>query len=556
MTDYVLIVDQYRRHQLAREHRRKIDPVQEATQFSTITKVLGDRGQLYALVDESDVEGLHGYHSANFEVRSMNGDRETALGTFITDMNERLDHNPPRDLVVVTDDSAFQFLLGNVANKKQTRIAVWYQGNQVPPGLQSPRFNARRLDQLLPGVKVPRIDVRLDYENLHMGLLQRGWNGSVRAFVQAVRDAFEPIGDVVRIVAYADYGLLKGDGKRDWQRELLEAGVEATYLVNERGKNTADMKIADAVRDLLEGHQGAGEAVDVIGLGTNDRDFKTVIETARRRGTQVKLLAIRGGLSRHLTNSVPEKDVIYIDDFLTLGRPTSQDALSTHVSPFDRDTAVVVRIAAWLSQQGARGWRYAPTAQLVEALALEGTDLALVDQAVAAGKLRRGTRTGPDGHEDTLGLQLDHPVTKTIHHLVRWAPGRIGYCLETKNMPYVDSNFLARGMQMDRVLTELGAARERREAEEWLRLLAAAGVIVRRTREHPSTPGKVIVTWWLPEQQMQEQEHQEQEPQTEVPPAEDVTGTSPSPQTPQSSQPSPWSWPLGGATPKPASSWA
>jgi hypothetical protein len=555
MTDYVLIVDQYRRHQLAREHRRKIDPVQEAAQFSTIAKVLGDQGQLHALVDESDVEGLRGYHSAHFEVRSMNGDRETALGTFITDMNERLDHDPPRDLVVVTDDSAFQFLLGNVANKKQTRIAVWYQGNQVPPGLQSPRFNARRLDQLLPGVKVPRIDIRLDYENLHLGLLDRGWNGSVRAFVQAVRDAFEPIGDVVRIVAYADYGLLKGDDKRDWQRELLEAGVEATYLVNERGKNTADMKIADAVRDLLEGHQGAGDAVDVIGLGTNDRDFKTVIETARQRGKQVKLLAIRGGLSRHLVSAVPEKDVIFIDDFLKLGPKDNPVANRSRVSPFESDTRVLVRIAAWLARQGVRGWRYAPTEQLIAALALDDQDLNQVEKAVAAGKLQRSSRKGQDGPEETLELNQNHPVTKAAQHLVRWAPSRVGYCLNSKGMPFVDSNFLAKGMQMDKLLVELGAGQNRHEAETWLRLLGDAGVLQRREQERPGTPGKVITTWWLPEHKEvaasspEEPTIADQQPATPADHPEPTSAVQPQPAKPRP-------WLNFGDAPHLASSWA
>lgn len=550
MNDYVLIVDQYRRHALAQQFRRKLDPAHEAAAWRVNAKMLGVQGRMHAIVNEDDNEGISCYHRAGFEVHSMNGDRETALIDFLTAMSQELTHDPPAALTVATDDPQFGFLLRTVADKQKTRIALWVLGNYIHGGLRAPHFNARPLEELLPETKVPRIDVRLDYENLHLGLIERGWNGSIRSFVQAVRDAFEPVGEVVRVVAYADYGLLKGEGKRDWQRELLEAGVEATYLVNERGKNTADMKIADAVRDLLEGHSSAGDAIDVIGLGTNDRDFKTVIETARQRGKQLKLLAIRGGLSRHLANTVPEKDVIYIDDFLTLGPTTMEKraAPTDGVTPSDSDTAIVVRIAAWLARQGERGWRFAPTATLIEALALNEHDLAQVEKAVAASKLRRGSYNGPNGREETLGLQTEHPVVHAIRHLVRWAPDRVGYCLDAKGMPYVDSNYLAKGMQMDRTLVELSAGQTRQEAETWLRLLADAGVLVRKEQERPGTPGKPITTWWLPPvmqaaaetdlpQATEPQAASPAEPSPDGPPAATVVEPATVPDPPQEKKP-------------------
>lgn len=498
MNDYVLIVDQYRRHALAQQYRRKLDPAHEAAEWNSKAKMLGVKGRMHALVNEDDADGINSYHRAGFEVHSMNGNRETALIDFLTEMSQELTHDPPATLTVATDDPQFNFLLRTVADKQKTRVALWVMGNHIPVGMRAPQYNSRPLEELLPETKVPRIDIRLDYENLHLGLRERGWNGSTRTFVQAVREAFEPIGEVVRIVAYADYGLLKGEGKRDWQRELLEEGVETTYLVNERGKNTADMKIADAIRDLLEGHASVGDAIDVIGLGTNDRDFKTVIETARQRGKQVKLLAIRNGLSRHLSNTVPQKDVIYIDDFLSLGSVPKPDSPKRSVTPFDDDTRVVVRIAAWLARQGERGWYFAPTADLVKGLALNDHDLMQVEKAVAAGKLRRGSRNDPDGRKETLGLQKEHPVVKATQQLIRWAPGRVGYCLNTKGMPYVDTHYLAKGMQMDHTLADLGAGQTDREAETWLRLLAEAKVLVHKEQDHPRS-GKRISTWWLPE---------------------------------------------------------
>ena len=498
MTDYTFIVDQFRRRELALTQHWPFDPAAEATRFSTIAKLLGRDGEHHALVHRDDPDGLNGYARAGFHVHSMNGDRAAALSQFIDDVTRRLRREPPRDLVVVTDDPDFRFLLANVPD--DTRIALWVPGSAIPPLLRVPHFNPQPLEELLPEAKVPRIDVRLDYENLHLGLVARGWNGDVRAFVRAVRDAFETTGEVVRIVAYADYDLLRGSGKRNWQRELEEAGVETRYLVNERGKNTADMKIADSVRDLLEAHTGPGEAIDVIVLGSNDRDFKTVIETARQKGKQIKLLAIRGGLSHHLSNVVPGKDVLFIDDFLSLrpthDRPDPATPPADRPAPHDSDNIVVARIAAWLAGQGERGWRFAPTEVLAEALALNERDLAQVEKAVAAGKLRRGSMNGPNGRRPTLGIETAHPVVKAVQQLIHWAPSRISYCLNDRGMPYVDTPFLARGMQMDRRLAELGVGQTPREAEAWLRLLVKAGVLAHREQPHPRQPDRRINTWW------------------------------------------------------------
>ena len=59
-------------------------------------------------------------------------------------------------------------------------------------------------------------------------------------------------------------------------------------------------------------------------------------------------------------------------------------------------------------------------------------------------------KRGPNGTTEIVAPNLRHPLTATVNHLTKWAPRRLTYCMETKGMPYVDSNFLAKGMQLDR----------------------------------------------------------------------------------------------------------
>jgi len=520
-----MIVDRQRLFEEAKGHKHRLDPMQEALTLSTYGKVLGAQSNMHALVDEDDKDGINAYTRAGFTVQTMNGNRATALIEFLTMMTLQLSHEPPSSLTVVSNDPAYHALLKSVGEKGQAQNVTKWTWDREAQTLWSPHYNTRPLEEILPGTKVPRIALLWDYENVHLGLMERGWNGSVKELMQAARDQLEAFGDLVSNHAYADFGLLNGTGKRDWQRELLEAGAETVYVVNERGKNTADLKIADAVRDLLEARNG--DAVEVLAICTNDRDFKSVIETARQRGRQVKLLAIRGGLSRHLGNTVPERDIIYIDDFLTMRDKRQLDTPTATVSPSESYAPIVMRCAEWLSRQGERGWHFATTDQLLAALRPSPHDRAQIDKAVAAGVMRRGHRHGPDGPEETLGFNLKNPFAKTALHLVRWAPDLTNFCLNQRKMPYIDSNFLVSGMQRQKVLVELNAGQTRRDAEGWLRLLAEAGVLVPREQAHPSTTGKRITTWWLP---------QTEAPAVEAPAA--MTATAAPPAAPEPPAPS------------------
>jgi hypothetical protein len=109
-------------------------------------------------------------------------------------------------------------------------------------------------------------------------------------------------------------------------------------------------------------------------------------------------------------------------------------------------------------------WKWVGENRLVTWLASEPSKAALIRGAIEAGVLVESQQVvrHADGHESqvkALILKQEHPVGQAVLHMLKWAPARIDYCL-TKRMPYVDTNFLVKGMTTDatrrREMAQLG----------------------------------------------------------------------------------------------------
>ncbi len=316
MHDAILIADHYQRLKEATERHQKVDPNREAQGLSMLIKPFGRYDRRIAIVNQDDSEGLTAYQRAGFETLAVNGNRPTELRRFIQQIDASLETAPPKHLVIASTDPAFSLLCARTARNRQTAVAVWAPANCVPPELTDPAFGFRPLEELLPDLKVSRLDIRLDYENLHIGLQRRGSPPEPKHLVEAVKAAVSDLGEIITITAYGDWSALAQGGSNDIQRELALLGVETRYQVNIRGKNSADMKIADDIRTLVEKDSGAPDAVDAIVLGTCDRDFRPSVESAKARGKRIVLLALQGGLSRELERVATE--VRYLDKHLTI----------------------------------------------------------------------------------------------------------------------------------------------------------------------------------------------------------------------------------------------
>lgn len=496
MSDVVLIMDQYKRFEQAEQQRQKIDPTYEANKLSELANAFGSSLRRVAIINDHDRLGFDAYKQARYEIVNTNGTRADDVHEFIARMRDELERRPPEHLLVVTDDPVFRFLLDPIAKQDDTYMKVWVLGKQVKPPFDDRKYHARLYNEIITEPKAPKVTVLLDYENLHIGLKQRGWRPDAKALIEATRQAASDLGAIVRMTAYADWKLLEQNDKRDWQRELTSIGIDTQYVLNERGKNTADMKIADAVRDLVERNANAPDAVDVIVLGTNDRDFRATVEKARERGQRIVLLAIKGGLSRHLLDLLDPKEIRYIDEYLSM-KPGQQpdNATSVHPKPTDPLAGLLVNTATWLYKQG---WFYADFDEVAVSVATDGTGAEQLRQAIKAGLLTCQRKVDAAGPYETIALSRKHPLAKGIQRLVEWTPKQVDYSLNTKGMPYVDTNYLCKGMTFDRQLLELGIGQQRREAEQWLALLEKAGLLVTDERTHPTTPGKLITTWCIP----------------------------------------------------------
>jgi hypothetical protein len=93
-------------------------------------------------------------------------------------------------------------------------------------------------------------------------------------------------------------------------------------------------------------------------------------------------------------------------------------------------------------------------------------------------------------------LNSEQRIVKAATHFVPWIVGRVNYLLEQKQLPYVDTNFLAKGLQRDESCSRLGVGQTRADAERWLNAAASAGILAKKVRPHELTRTNQIDTWW------------------------------------------------------------
>ncbi len=347
----------------------------------------------------------------------------------------------------------------------------------------------------LDGGRLPEVDVRMDFENLYIGLERAGLSTDLKQIVEAVKVTVADLGTQVHLVAYADWDMLfnrASRASRAVKDKLQQWGVETCDVISQRGKNSSDMKIVDDVRTIIEQDSISFNPRRKIVLVTGDSDFCTVVKTSQKRGHVVIIVSLRSCLSRALEQAADE--VRYFDDLLAA---QANDTVN-EISGVPAYAGLIIRIVNQLRQ---RNWKWA----YIDKLALSSAEEEQLHQASMAGLFIRSERLvfGANNSQhaaDTVAPNLAHPLVKAICHLIEWLPDRIAYCLHERHMPYVDSNFLARGMTLDQFLRQLGVGQSRQEAEAWLDLAASLGIITKKQQPHPDSPTKSIHTWWLPEE--------------------------------------------------------
>ena len=484
MPEVLQIVDTYYYGHPSRRHTMKNDPDNEARTLATLVKLLGPDAHKIAIVAHNDDARTIAYGREGYQIIKMNGDRDAELRKFISKTTRQIERDKPKHTVIASDDPQFVYLCE--AASKYSDVAVWAHSDTAPQELKEAGYNFRPLEDLLPDLKIPKIDVRFDVENIVIGLADRGWEPDLGELVAAINRSTEDLGEILTITGYADWTELeRRHGRRgvDLQRQFAMAGGESRYLINKHGKNSADMKLADDVRDLVE--HGSPGVVDIICMVTMDRDFRPIIETAQRRGKRVVVIGLEGGVSRDL--EMMANDVRYLDKFVKLPTTASTNAPEAH----RHQVALMLRIAAWLH---LNRWRAVYRDRLEHEFA---SDLDGVRELIDGGWLvpSPGSTTDAQGRAHRLEPNPEHTTARAALYLAQWLPRRLNFCLKQRGMPHVDTNYVANGMTHDATLSQLGVAQTRKAAENWLYTAEAAGLVVHAKQPHPQSPDRTITTW-------------------------------------------------------------
>jgi transcriptional regulator with XRE-family HTH domain len=199
-------------------------------------------------------------------------------------------------------------------------VALGLSDTQTDELLWSANHLPQRSSYSYDKTDTPSVALFVDHENVFIAL-----NELVRAMppeVQAAeRRKIDPSSIAQRLWSAAEeIGWVKvALAVADWER--LPAGQVKEYLkvryhvdYNLPGRNSADLKLSDAIRNVLESDEYRD--IETYILATGDGGYLAVLDTLRRRHKQVHVWGVRGA-----TNAILQQNATattWIDDLLEL----------------------------------------------------------------------------------------------------------------------------------------------------------------------------------------------------------------------------------------------
>lgn len=481
--DTVLIVDVYNLLKEAERSHYTVDIEHIPERLKMLVQVLGDRHRLVAIIPEYK-ECEIAFRRAGFIIMS-DSYRSGEIMRFIYQEIDNLLTSRPRYLILVPSDPLFD-QLAQMAIQTHTEVTIWGLTTRLRE-FKHLSYAFRRLEDLLPDiiVRAKRVEVYIDYENLCIGLAQKGIKPETKTLIEAIRTKTTELGIVVTIHAYADWEQLSKSTEIDIQRKLLRLGVNTSYHISRHGKNTADMEIANHVRDNMDRTANTSDSVDVFVLGTHDGDFAPIVKYVQSQGKRVCILGLRDGFRQGLVDLGGE-DILYLDDHFVRQDQKEISRVS------DEQFMIVMRTIAHLHQK-KRTWSYID--QLMTAIELGTTSEQKLRQAVNHGLLTLDRTELPN----TISLNLSHPDTYLGHWIYHQLRHYIDERVNKGIFIYIDTGFLHHSMSNDPKLKKLGICQSWIEVKRALDRAAATGVIVKKRRQHYKDPNKQVDTWWLSE---------------------------------------------------------
>jgi uncharacterized LabA/DUF88 family protein len=170
--------------------------------------------------------------------------------------------------------------------------------------------------------RTPKVDIRLDYENLHITLNRhRGWRPHAPQFYEAIEKAIADLGPITDTTAYADWYRLEGPGKPDlarglkWQLAYTRLGFQTRLLLNEPGLKDVDTQIDEDINEQLRLATLARLRMIVV-LGASDGDYVRTVRRTYNYGQRIVVLGIEGNISRDLIREAGTRNIRYLDPYL------------------------------------------------------------------------------------------------------------------------------------------------------------------------------------------------------------------------------------------------
>ncbi len=494
--DTLVVIDTYDWYENDRKEGEQTDAQNEATLLTSMAGFLGHRVEYETITNEKDKARMTSYKRMDHHVHSMNGNRPTELLEVITDLITRVNHERPNKLIVVSDHEAFHSLC-SVAEQNGAEIQIWTSSSKLHPRLRA--YDTRSLTAVLPTLRKTKraVVVRLDVENHLITLHKSGRSPDAHKYLEAVRKSIADLGNTINILAWADWERLRQSLGRDYQREFEQNGVKTFYQINEPGKSTSDMAMGGNIHESLD----RDNDLDTYVIGTGDADFTPVVEAIHGRGKKAVVLSLQGSLSRRLEKAADE--VRYLDAYFSL-KVTRPAPVPQH-SEANKGLVATLVVANTLRR---RHWQYVFKDRLPDWLEAEW-----VAEAVEAGLMMR--RDASD--TNAVVLNMENTMTHQAACFERWVQRQIHYYLVVRNFPYVDTAFLARGMQIDDGCKELNIGQDRTTAIAMLEAGWQARLIVKKVIQHPKDPNKQIVTWSLPADDSATEKSQEKRTESNQP---------------------------------------
>src|SRR5215217_1352247 len=180
--DVVQLVDAVHRQDEIHRHPARVSPDEMAKNLSRLLKPLGPDSYKVAIVD--DDRSYAAYVAATYETRKMVGDKTTELMHLFQQTIKHPKASPPKQLVLVTEDpqlvAVCQMLL------PETKIHIWANSATAPRELRESHHHFQPLEELITDLKIVQIDVRIDLENIFIGLVKSGWRPNLSELVSAI----------------------------------------------------------------------------------------------------------------------------------------------------------------------------------------------------------------------------------------------------------------------------------------------------------------------------------------------------------------------------------